>query len=297
MKTVISPEDYDCVRAPHVKSGAAGLTLGFSPCPNDTFIFHALVNGLIPMPCKLAERLEDVETLNRLVLAGELDVSKVSYHLFGHVCDSYCLLRSGGALGRGCGPMLVAREDSSPASLRNLPVALPGEFTTAALLLRLFDPGFSRLVYMPFSEIMPSIAAGKVAAGVIIHESRFTYQQSGFVKLLDLGEWWESTTGLPIPLGGIVARRALGVELISALELALAESAAYALANRGASLPYIRQYAQEMSEEVCASHIDLYVNDFSIDLGDEGTEAVNCLLSRAMSAGIMPYNDRNIFAQ
>lgn len=190
------------------------LSLGYSPCPNDTFIFNALVHGLVPSPCRLNERLEDVETLNRLVLAGELDVSKVSFHLFGHVRDRYCLLRSGGALGRGCGPLLVAAQPLTIDELRDRPIAVPGEFTTACLLLRLCAPGLSRLLFMPFNEIMPSVARGDVAAGVIIHESRFTYQGLGLVKLLDLGEWWEGETGEPIPLGGSLPGAPLAVILL-----------------------------------------------------------------------------------
>jgi len=275
---------------------ATTLTLGYSPCPNDTYIFHALVHGLIQVPFLLQERLEDVETLNRLVLAGELDVSKISYHLFGHVRDAYCLLRAGGALGRGCGPLLVAANRVSLAELRNEPIAVPGEFTTACLLLRLFDPGLSRLVFMPFHRIMESVSRGEVAAGVIIHESRFTYEELGLVKLLDLGEWWEETTGAPIPLGGIVARRSLGRETIAALDRGLAASVAHARANPAASLDYIRHHAQELSDEVCAAHINLYVNEFSLDLGEEGVRAVEVLLERAAAAGVIPRSSRGIFA-
>lgn len=272
------------------------LTLGFSPCPNDTFIFHALINGLVSVPFIIKERLEDVETLNRLVLGNVLDVSKVSYHLYGHVRDRYCLLRSGGALGRGCGPLLVAREGVSLRHLGNLPVAIPGEFTTATLLLKMFDPGFRRLVCMPFHEIMPRISAGEVAAGVIIHEARFTYQESGLVKLIDLGEWWEDATGLPIPLGGIVARRSLGKEMLSLLDRAVADSLKHARANPEESRGYIRKHAQEMSDDVCAAHISLYVNDFSLDLGAEGERAVACLMERAEKAGVIPRSDKRIFA-
>jgi len=276
---------------------ATTLTLGYSPCPNDTHIFHALVHGLLQTPFLLQERLEDVETLNRLVLAGELDVSKVSYHLFGHVRDAYCLLRAGGALGRGCGPLLVATDPIPLAELRNKPIAVPGEFTTACLLLRLFDPGLSRLVFMPFHRIMESVGRGEVAAGVIIHESRFTYEGMRLVKLLDLGEWWEETTGAPIPLGGIVARRSLGRETIAALDRGLAASVAHARANPAASLDYIRQHAQELSDEVCAAHIDLYVNEFSLDLGEEGERAVEVLLERAAAAGVIPHSSRGLFAE
>ena len=271
------------------------LTLGYSPCPNDTFIFQPLVHGVIPLPFTLRERLEDVETLNRLVLAGELDVSKVSYHLFGHVRDTYCLLRAGGALGRGCGPLLVAAREMPLASLRDKPIAVPGEYTTAALLLRLFDPGLARLVFMPFHEIMAKVVAGDVAAGVIIHESRFTYEGLGLTRLLDLGSWWEETTGSPIPLGGIVAKRSLGREIIETFDRALASSVARARANPASTREYVRAHAQEMSDEVCAAHIDLYVNHFTLDLGEEGARAVQNLMARAIAAGVLPPSDRSLF--
>lgn len=271
------------------------LTLGYSPCPNDTFIFQSLVHGVIPLPFTLRERLEDVETLNRLVLAGELDVSKVSYHLFGHVRDTYCLLRAGGALGRGCGPLLVAAREMPLASLRDKPIAVPGEYTTAALLLRLFDPGLARLVFMPFHEIMAKVVAGDVAAGVIIHESRFTYEGLGLTRLLDLGSWWEETTGSPIPLGGIVAKRSLGREIIETFDRALASSVARARANPASTREYVRAHAQEMSDEVCAAHIDLYVNHFTLDLGEEGARAVQDLMARAIAAGVLPPSDRSLF--
>jgi 1,4-dihydroxy-6-naphthoate synthase len=267
------------------------LSLGFSPCPNDTFIFHALVKGLIDRSgMTFRERLLDVEQLNCLALAGELDVTKVSVHLYGHIRDSYTLLAAGAALGRGCGPLLVARETLDPAALRGRPVALPGRYTTAALLLRLFAPELDNLVYMPFDEIMPAVARGDVAAGVIIHEARFTYCGYGLVKLVDLGEWWENDTGQPIPLGGIVAKKALGAAVISAVEGALKRSVEYAFANPTASRGYIREHAQELSDEVCAAHIRLYVNNFTRDLGIEGNQAITVLLERATTAGIIPAN-------
>lgn len=272
------------------------LTLGFSPCPNDTHIFHALVHGRLDIPFRVRERLEDVETLNRLVLSEDLDISKVSYHLFGHVREHYCLLRSGGALGRGCGPLLVAARPIPTPDLDRLPVAVPGEYTTAALLLRMFRPDLRNLVFMPFDDIMGSILAGTVAAGVIIHESRFTYRSLGLTQLADLGLWWEETTGSPIPLGGIVARRSLGKELIRSVERAIAASAAYAQANPSASREYVRAHAQEMGDEVCAAHIALYVNDFTLDMGEEGIKAVHNLISRGEAAGIIPGSPLPIFA-
>jgi 5,8-dihydroxy-2-naphthoate synthase len=272
------------------------LTLGFSPCPNDTFMFYPLVHGLVDSGGLVyRERLEDVETLNQLALTGELDVSKVSYHALGHIRDQYALLRSGSALGRGCGPLLVAADRIDPAELLGKTIAVPGHYTTAKLLLRLFDPALDHFIIMPFNEIMDAVLSGKADAGLIIHESRFTYQGFGLHKLLDLGEWWEGETGLPIPLGGIVARRSLGAEKIAAVERALRSGVEYARSHPDEAARYIREHAQELSPEVCAAHIDLYVNDFSTDLGDEGIRAISCLLQRAEQAGIIPPSTMPLF--
>lgn len=282
----------------HITPEHAGreLTLGFSPCPNDTFIFHALVHGLLE-GCNLSfrQRLEDVESLNQLALSGGLDVSKVSYHLMGRILPEYVCLRSGGALGRGCGPLLVGREAFDPANLKGKRIALPGRYTTATLLLRLFDPDLTDFVYLPFHEIMSAVALGTVDAGVIIHESRFTYQALGLTRLLDLGRWWEEETGHPIPLGGIAAKRSLGRTTLLALEEALSASVLHAFADPALPWPYIRAHSQEMSEEVCNSHIKLYVNDFSVRLGEEGEAAVRVLLDRAASAGIIPPSKEPLF--
>jgi len=273
------------------------LTLGFSPCPNDTFMFYPLVHGLVDTAgLSFRERLEDVETLNRLALAGELDVTKVSYHALGHIRDQYALLRSGSALGRGCGPLLVARNDLDPADLRGRKIAVPGQYTTALLLLRLLDPRLEDFIVLPFNEIMDAVLAGQADAGLIIHESRFTYQEAGLRKLVDLGEWWEGETGLPIPLGGIVARRSLGAETIAVIERALRSGVVYARSHPAESAGYIREHAQEMSDEVCAAHIGLYVNDFSAELGAEGERAIAELLRRAENSGIIPHSDRNLFS-
>jgi 1,4-dihydroxy-6-naphthoate synthase len=273
------------------------LTLGFSPCPNDTFMFHPLVHGLVDSGgLTFRERLEDVETLNRLALAGELDVTKVSYHALGHIRDRYALLRSGSALGRGCGPLLVARDTIDPADLHGRRIAVPGHYTTALLLLRLLDPQLGDFVVMPFYEIMDAVVAGKADAGLIIHESRFTFQGLGLQKLVDLGEWWERETGLPIPLGGIVARRSLGAETIATIERALQTGVTYARSHPAEAAGYIREHAQEMSDEVCAAHIGLYVNDFSTELGDEGERAIAELLHRAEKSGIIPRSNRNLFS-
>jgi 1,4-dihydroxy-6-naphthoate synthase len=272
------------------------LTLGFSPCPNDTFIFHALVNGIIPAGgLAFRERLEDVESLNQLVLDRILDISKISFHLLGHIRDDYALLRSGGALGRGCGPLVVARDRFDPRELRGKRVAIPGRYTTACLLLRLFDPALGPLVIMPFHEIMEAVARGDVDAGVIIHESRFTYRGYGLHALLDLGEWWEGETGRPIPLGGIVARRSLGTQLLTAVEDALRESVLFAQSHPGEATGYIRSHSREMSDEVCAAHIKLYVNRYTVELGSDGEAAVATLLERAEAAAIIPRSSRSPF--
>jgi len=264
------------------------LSLGFSPCPNDTFIFHALVSGLVTAAgLGFEERLEDVETLNRLAGEAALDVSKVSYGAIPHLLRDYVLLRSGGALGRGCGPLVVARPGFAADGLRDARIAIPGRHTTANLLLRLFAPGAAPGVEMVYSEIMPAVERGEMDAGLIIHESRFTYPQHGLAKVVDLGEWWEGATGLPIPLGGILARRDLGEETIRAVDGAIRRSVEHAFAHPADWKDYVRAHAQEMDDAVTQQHIDLYVNRFSIDLGDEGERAIHELFARARAAGII----------
>jgi 1,4-dihydroxy-6-naphthoate synthase len=273
------------------------LTLGYSPCPNDTFIFYALVHGRVPLSgCTLKERLEDVETLNALALQGALDLTKISYHALGHLRRDYCLLKSGGALGRGCGPLVVARQAATMESLRGKRLAIPGRLTTANLLLQLYGEGFDNLLILPFHQIMAAVAAGAADAGVIIHESRFTFRQHGLQEVLDLGQWWEQETGLPIPLGGILARRALGAELIGSLDAALRASVEYAFAHPEEPKDYIRKHSQELSESVIESHIGLYVNHFSRDLGSDGRLAIEALFSRAAARGIIPPCDFPLFA-
>jgi len=265
------------------------LTLGYSPCPNDTFIFHALVHGLVPTPgFSVHERLEDVETLNRLALDGTLDLTKISNHALGHLRDRYVLLRSGGALGRGCGPLVIALKATTMEALRGRRIAIPGTLTTANLLLQLYGKGYDEVLPMPFDRIMSALRSGEAEAGVIIHESRFTYQAAGFHAVQDLGVWWEEETGLPIPLGGILARRDLGAELIGAVDTALRASLEHARADPEAARDYIRAHAQELDDAVTAAHIDLYVNNFSLDLGAEGISAVNALLARAEARGLIP---------
>jgi 1,4-dihydroxy-6-naphthoate synthase len=268
------------------------LTLGYSPCPNDTFIFHALVHKRIPLAglC-FKERLEDVETLNRLALKGALDLTKISYHALGHLRRDYALLRSGGALGRGCGPLVVARMEVSMDRLKGKRIAIPGRLTTANLLLQLYGAGFDHLLILPFHRIMEAVSRGEADAGVIIHESRFTYQEHGLFQVLDLGQWWEEETGLPIPLGGILARRSLGKPLIKAIDSALRNSVEYAFTHPQESRSYVKAHARELSDKVIDGHIALYVNEFSRDLGEEGEHAVQTLLSRAEARGIIPRCD------
>ena len=273
------------------------LTLGYSPCPNDTYIFYALVHGKVAVPgITVGERLEDVETLNRLALAGTLDLTKVSYHALGRLRDRYALLRSGGALGRGCGPLIVARPGTRIEDLGTGAVAIPGMLTTAWLLLRLYDPKLTNVVVMPFDRIMQAVADGAAAAGLIIHESRFTYPRYGLESLLDLGAWWERHSGLPIPLGGILGKRSLGADTLMKVEEAIRESLRYARSHPDEVLAYCKQHSQEMDEKVMMSHISLYVNDFTRDLGCEGIASVRRLFAEAEERGLFPPSDKPLLA-
>ncbi len=273
------------------------LNLGYSPCPNDTFIFHALTHGLVESPGFIARPvLADVESLNRWALEGRFELTKLSYHAYGHVRDRYVALRAGGALGRGVGPLLVARErspfalpgrDNLELDLSEARVAVPGRLTTAYLLLRLLGVQPAETIELPYDRIMPAVATGQVDAGLIIHESRFTYRQHGLVELVDFGRAWETETGLPVPLGVVLIRRDLA-PLASAVDAAIKASIAHAWAFSQASADYVREHAAELDDEVIASHIDLYVNDFSLDVGEAGEAAVRELLSRAEARALVP---------
>jgi 1,4-dihydroxy-6-naphthoate synthase len=271
------------------------LSLGYSPCPNDTYVFYALVHQKLAGAPFFDEILEDIETLNGMAAAGKLDVVKASFHALGYLRQDYCLLHAGGALGRGCGPLVVGRGPWEAGQLGGKRIAIPGRMTTAALLLRLFDPSLDQLVVLPFDRIMPAIAAGEVDAGVIIHESRFTYPQHGLHQIIDLGQWWEKETGHPIPLGGILARRDLGAETVGRIDRALRASVEYAHANPAVGKAYGRRHAQEMDEAVMQAHIDLYVNDFTLDYGVEGEAAIVDLLQRAEAAGILQSSAAPLF--
>jgi len=242
--------------------------------------------------------LEDVEALNGMAGRGELDVTKVSYGAVGGLLDSYCLLRSGGALGRGCGPLVVAREPMDLPQLKGKRIAIPGLNTTAFMLLRLYDPALGEgAVPMLFSDIMGAVQRGEVDAGLIIHESRFTYQEYGLVEVEDLGRWWEAETGQLIPLGGIIARRSLGEKTVADVDALISDSVRYAFANRDEPTQYIKQHSQELSDEVIAAHIGLYVNDYSVDMGDEGVKAVRTLMNMAASKGIIPPITKPLFLE
>ncbi len=272
------------------------LTLGFSPCPNDTFIFHALANKLLDnASTDFRIRMEDVETLNRLAMEDALDVCKVSWHAYAHIRERYVMLRAGGAMGKGCGPLVVARSRLTPTSLRGARIAVPGLHTTALLLLRLFDPEIGGIGTLPFHRIMEAIAQGTVDAGLIIHESRFTFQALGLHKIVDLGEWWEGLTGLPIPLGGIAARRSLGPAMLSRVNDIIRASAEYALRAPAETGKYVALHAREMDATARAAHIRLYVNEFSLDPGRVGEKAAKTLLDMGEKLGALPPGQGEIF--
>ena len=259
------------------------LAFGFTPCPNDAFAFHALVHRLVPAPFEVEAVLLDIEELNRRAAKAELELTKLS---FGAAAagDGYRLLRSGAALGRGVGPLVVAREAGSLEEAVGGRVAVPGRETTAFLLLRLAVPTLGEVVELRYDRILDAVVAGEVDAGLIIHESRFTYRDQGLVAVADLGEWWEGETALPVPLAGIFARADLEAGLADEAEAAIRASVEYAFAHPEASRDYVRSLSHEMTDEVCAAHIALYVNAHSVDIGDDGLAAVDRLLGRATAA-------------
>lgn len=258
------------------------LTLGISPCPNDTFIFDALVNEKIDTKeYQFDLVMEDVETLNQWALEAKLDISKISYGVWPLLMNQYNLLESGGALGKGVGPLLISNLGFQVSNLQDSIVALPGEHTTAHLLFSLAFPDIKNKIFIPFHEIEEFVLKEKSnekRAGVIIHENRFTYQQKGLVKILDLGDYWEQKTKLPIPLGGIVARKDLDKKVTADVDALIKKSLEYAFENYKKTLPsFVKRNAQEMHEDVMWQHINLYVNNFSLSLGETGKKAVNSL--------------------
>ncbi|MGB7218127.1 MAG: 1,4-dihydroxy-6-naphthoate synthase [Vicinamibacterales bacterium] len=274
------------------------LSLGFSPCPNDCFMFDAIVHRRVDLEgLDFAVHLADVEALNTAAFAGEADVTKLSYHAYAYCADRYVLLDAGSALGRGCGPLLVSKRAISKEDVAagTLKIAIPGKYTTANFLLSLAFPNARNKTALVFSEIESAVLNDECDAGLIIHENRFTYEARGLKKIIDLGEFWEGETGAPIPLGGIVIRRSLPADVQRAVDRILRRSVEYAFANRSASLPYVRAHAQEMSEDVMYKHIDLYVNAFSVDLGVEGKRAVRTLFDKAIKARVIPAVEKHLF--
>ncbi|AMW11211.1 1,4-dihydroxy-6-naphthoate synthase [Streptomyces qaidamensis] len=267
------------------------LQIAYSPCPNDTFVFDALAHDRVPGAPALDVTFADIDVTNGMAERGEFDVLKVSYAVLPYVLDDYALLPCGGALGRGCGPLVLTREAGT--DLKGRTVAVPSEKSTAYLLFRLWAAdtvadGVGEIVVMPFHEIMPAVRDGKVDAGLVIHEARFTYRNYGLHKLADMGEHWENTTGLPIPLGAIIAKRSLGEQKLRLLADSIRTSVRAAWDDPEVSRPYVMEHAQEMDPAVADQHIGLYVNEFTAELGEDGYAAVRGLLTRAAAEGLVP---------
>ena len=264
------------------------LSVAYSPCPNDTFMFHDLAGGRLTWPgLTISVHLHDVETLNRMAVDGVYDVTKVSFHAYLLARREYQLLSVGAAVGEGCGPVVVARRAIDPSEYAGCTIAVPGELTTAHLLLRLAMPQFRKRLFVRYDRVMDMVARGQADAGVIIHEGRFLYERAGLTLLDDLGRWWQDRTSLPIPLGGIVARRSLGAETIDRFEDLLGRAIRASVDNPDRTLDYVRQHAQEMDADVLAEHIRTFVNDYSLDLGDDGRAAVRRLADLARDAGLL----------
>lgn len=255
------------------------LTFGYSPCPNDTFAFHALTHGLVETPFRITPVLLDIEELNRRAHQGEFDLTKMSVGAFAAVGNRYRLMRSGAALGEGVGPLIVTRTPMSLDEAVRGRMAIPGRETTAFNLLRLAAPALGEVIEMRYDRILRAVRDGEVEAGLIIHESRFTYAEHGLSKAVDLGDWWKQETGLPVPLAGICARADLDADTVAIVERAIRDSVQYAFDHPDASREYVRANAQEMSAEVCAQHIALYVNSFSLDIGAEWLLAIERLVA------------------
>ncbi len=274
------------------------LTLGFSPCPNDCFMFDAMVHRRIDLEgLEFDVRMADIEALNAAAFAGQIDVTKLSFHAYAYCIGNYVLLDAGSALGRNCGPLLISKREISRDDVAggDLQIAIPGKYTTANFLLSLAFPRATRKSQLLFSDIEGAVLDGTMDAGLIIHENRFTYAAKGLRKIIDLGEYWESETGAAIPLGGIVINRALPEDVQQRVNRVMRRSVEYAFANRTASLPFVRANAQEMSEDVMYQHIDLYVNEYSVDLGREGRRAVEVLFERAKGVDVIPAAAADLF--
>jgi 1,4-dihydroxy-6-naphthoate synthase len=275
------------------------LSLGFSPCPNDTFIFDALIHHKIDTEgLEFDVFFDDVETLNKKALQGELDVTKLSFHAFAHVSDKYVLLDAGSALGFGVGPLLISKKAYTPEEVKSQPslsVGIPGNYTTANFLLGIAFPELQHKKELVFSAIEELLLNQELDLGVIIHENRFTYAQKGLHKIMDLGDYWEQQTGMPIPLGGIMMKRSIDVETQRTVNRLIRKSVEFAFENPEASSDFVRQHAQELDESVRKQHIDLYVNKYSIDLGDLGKKAIRVLFEKGHSAGLISTYAEQLF--
>lgn len=292
------------------------LSLAYSPCPNDCFIFDALIHQKIDTEgLEFEVSLEDVETLNRKALKSELDITKLSFHAYAYVLENYILLRAGSALGFNCGPLLVKdsknkiqrtrfkiqdsinkKQDLSwdAGNIEDMIVAIPGKMTTANFLLSLAYPNLKTKKEYVFSEIEQAVLNGEVNAGLLIHENRFTYEAKGLEKIMDLGEYWDSLIHAPIPLGGIVIRRDLSEEIQQKVNRVIKRSVEFAFANPESSMPYVKAHAQEMSEEVMKKHIALYVNDFSVDLGEPGEKAIHLMFNTAKELNLFSFKETKL---
>ncbi len=274
------------------------LTLGFSTCPNDTFIFDAMIHSRIDTEgLQFDCTLTDVEELNQFAFKGILDITKLSYHSYALAADSYLLLNSGSALGYKNGPLLISRHKIYPDEIRDLKIAIPGKNTTANLLLSIAFPKVKQKKEYVFSQIEDVVLSGEMDAGLIIHENRFTYQKKGLKKIVDLGEYWESETGMPIPLGGIAVSRKVQSEVQQKIDRVMRRSVDFALKNPNKSYPFVKQYAQEMDDSVMGNHIKLYVNEFTRDLGETGKKAIDILYSKAAEKGALPEVRKDIFVE
>lgn len=272
------------------------LSLGFSPCPNDTFIFDAMIHNKIDTEgLEFEVVMADVEALNQKAFAGNLDITKLSYHAFAYLTAHYALLDAGSALGNNCGPLLIAKRIMSDEEIINGKIAIPGKYTTANFLLGVAYPEAQHKVETLFSNIEAAVLKDEVDAGLIIHENRFTYQDKGLVKIIDLGEYWETTTGMPIPLGGIVIKRTLVEDIQHKVNRILKKSVAFAFENPKSSFDFVRAHSQEMEEAVRYQHIKLYVNNYTVDLGEKGKAAVQYLFEVAREKGLIPEMEHNIF--
>lgn len=272
------------------------LTLGFSPCPNDTFIFDAMIHNKIDTEgLKFNFILADVEELNKTAFEGKIELTKLSYHAFAYVANNYKLLTSGSALGRKNGPLLISRKKIYPDEVYDLRVAIPGKYTTANLLFGIEFPRVREIKEYLFSDIEDAILGDEVDAGVIIHENRFTFEKKGLQKIVDLGEIWEEKTGNPIPLGGIIIHRKFDSELQQKVNRVLRRSIEFAFENPESSRSYIKKHAQELEDSVIEQHIDLYVNEFTVELGTTGKKAINTLFEKATKSGIIESVPKDIY--